>query len=152
MSKDFTLTYEVLPKTKDFKKNFNDDKKQVEAYMKHMAVIQGEIDKIMAGGTSTMFASLSEAQEELKNTKEKFEEASKQTMQDVEDAWNNYLDLIDQTNEKLEEQARRYFDYSCSNFLISSFSSVVSTPFFSWASFSFLFSNNFLRASNLFIS
>ena len=107
MEKDFTLYYEVLPKTKDFKKNFKDDKAQVKAYMEAAKEVQHEIDIIMAGGTSTMFASLTEAQEKLKEINKSFEEASKNTMQDVEDAWNNYIDMIDQANEKLEQQETR---------------------------------------------
>ena len=108
LKKDFTLEYEVLPKTKSFKKDFKDDKSQVNTYKKAAQEIEKEIDIIMAGGQSKMFATLSEAQEKLKEVNEKFQEASRNTMQDVEDAWKNYIALIDQTNEKLDDQIERY--------------------------------------------
>lgn len=107
LQKDFTLEYEVLPKTKDFRQNFKDDKSQVNTYMQEAQIIQKEIDTIMAGGSSKMFASLSEAQEKLKKVNQDFQDASKRTMQDVEDAWDNYIAKIDQANKRIEDQEKR---------------------------------------------
>lgn len=70
--------------------------------------VTGEIDKMMSGGSSDMFESVSQAQEKLKELNDKLLESG-QSLHDLwGDAWDNYLDGIDQVDEKFEDISDRY--------------------------------------------
>lgn len=62
-----------------------------------------EIDKINSGHGSDMFESISDAQEKLKELDSQLEEDAKNMKQLWEDAWETYLDGIDQTKDKLDD-------------------------------------------------
>lgn len=72
--------------------------------------VMGEIDKMMNGGSSNMFASVSEAQEHLKGYREALiAEAS--SMYDLyRSAWDGYLEGIDQALQKFEDLNKEYED------------------------------------------
>lgn len=72
--------------------------------------IMAEIDKMMAGGTSDKFESVSQAQEELKKFNEQIQSAAKELYDSVKQAWQNYLDGIDQVQDKLDAVQKRYED------------------------------------------
>jgi len=72
--------------------------------------VMGEIDKMMNGGSSNMFASVSEAQEHLKGYRDALiAEAS--SMYDLyRSAWDGYLEGIDQALQKFEDLNKEYED------------------------------------------
>ena len=67
-----------------------------------------EIDKINSGQASDMFESISDAQEKLKELDQQLENDAKNMKQLWEDAWNTYLDGIDQTSDKLDFMNERF--------------------------------------------
>ena len=108
LSKDFTKNFEIIPKVKEYKPDFKSQKKTVKIDMKAISDVEAEIDKMMAGGSSTMFASVSEAQEKLKELKDSLFDDALAAKQIYEDAYNSFLERIDQTNEKIEQQYEEY--------------------------------------------
>lgn len=71
--------------------------------MDAISEIEREIDAMMGGGQSDMFASVSEAQEALKTYMENLQGAAEELQNLYEDAWDALLEGIDQGEEKLED-------------------------------------------------
>lgn len=70
--------------------------------------VTGEIDKLMGGGQSSMFESVSQAQEKLKELNTQLLESG-QALHDLwKEAWDSYLDGIDQVGDKFDELLGRY--------------------------------------------
>ena len=68
-----------------------------------MRNVMKEIDKMEGGGFSTMFESVSQAQEKLKELGEQLQDDAKDFHKLWEDAWDTYIDGIDQSADKLED-------------------------------------------------
>lgn len=70
--------------------------------------VTSEIDKLMNGGTSDMFESVSQAQEKLKELNEQLIDAG-QALHDLwEEAWDSYLEGIDQVADKFDDLIDRF--------------------------------------------
>lgn len=70
--------------------------------------VMAEIDKLAAGQGSDMFESISDAQEKLKELDKTLEDDAKNMKSLWEEAWNIYLEGIDQANEELDFVNDRY--------------------------------------------
>jgi len=70
--------------------------------------VMTEIDKLAAGQGSDMFESISDAQEKLKELDKTLEDDAKNMKSLWEEAWNTYLEGIDQAGEKLDFVNDRY--------------------------------------------
>lgn len=70
--------------------------------------VMGEIDKIEGGGESDMFESISQAQEKLKELNDQLLDSGKALHQLWVDAWDNYLDGIQQVDDALGNIIERY--------------------------------------------
>ena len=68
-----------------------------------MQDVMGEIDKLKNGGTSDMFSSMSEAQEKLKELINQTMEDTKALQDLYQEAWETYMEGIDQSAEKFED-------------------------------------------------
>ena len=103
----------------DFKKVFKDLSVEVDNYLSNVQTyigadgtisidtsairqVEDEIDKLYAGGTSSMFESISQAQEKLKELNSQLQEDASALRDLYQQAWEAYLDGIDQTNTKFE--------------------------------------------------
>ena len=70
--------------------------------------VEKEIDKIMKGGKSDKFASLSEAQEKLKELNQQLMDDGDALYEMYQKAYETYLEDIDQYADKLDEINRKY--------------------------------------------
>ena len=112
INEDFTLTY------KDLGSEFATIMKDLDTYMtgegslatsiNALREIENEIDKMMAGGTSDKFFSVSDAQEKLKEYMKTLENDTKAMRQLYEDAWDALLDGIDQAADKFDDIIERF--------------------------------------------
>lgn len=73
-----------------------------------MQETMAEIDKLMAGKDSNMFASVSEAQEKLKELFETTQDETLDLKDLYADMWNTYMEGIDQSAEKFENIIEQY--------------------------------------------
>lgn len=70
--------------------------------------VTGEIDKLMSGGSSDMFESVSQAQEKLKELNDKLLDSSRALHDLWEDSWDNYIDGIDQVSDAFDDLLDRF--------------------------------------------
>jgi len=70
--------------------------------------VTNEIDKLMNGGTSDMFESVSQAQEKLKELNEQLIDAGKALHDLWKEAWDSYLEGIDQVAENFDDLIDRF--------------------------------------------
>lgn len=111
--------------SKDFKSVFRDVSKDMASIVKQAETFMGsngtiavnigaaneimrEIDNMQNGGTSNKFASVSEAQEELKKYNDQLQDAAEELYQLYEDAWDAYIEGIDQAIEKFDDLIDQY--------------------------------------------
>ena len=101
---------------KDYKKVFKDLGQEMEdiiaqtgelekdqkVYLDELEDVTAEIDKMVAGGTSTMFENITQAQEYLKKLYDDILSNGEEIYEQQEKAWDNYLDSIDQAADKFE--------------------------------------------------
>ena len=80
----------------------------IETDLQAIKDVMVEIDKINSGKTSSMFESVSDAQEKLKELDQQLETDAKDMKQLWQDAWDAYLEGIDQSNDKLEFMNDRF--------------------------------------------
>ena len=71
--------------------------------LKAIEDVKNEIDKMMAGGTSDMFESVSQAQEKLKELNEQLQKDAKALHDLWKEAWQAYLDGIEQVADKFDD-------------------------------------------------
>ena len=90
------------------KKNFDSLVNDVNTTIKAIKEVEAEIDKMMNGGTSDMFESISQAQEKLKELQEKLLEQGKSLREIYKQVQDTYLKGLDQVKEKFEELMKRY--------------------------------------------
>ena len=109
MEEDFTKIFKDLRiDSKTSKKNAKNDTKKIGYDIDAIKDVNAEIDKMMAGGESSMFQSISEAQEKLKELNEDLQSHAKDLKEEYKQAWDNYLEGIDQVSEKLEQIQEQY--------------------------------------------
>ena len=70
--------------------------------------VTAEIDKMKRGGESDMFESISQAQEKLKELNEQLQDSALALKELWEEAWDTYLEGIDQAADKLEDLMELY--------------------------------------------
>lgn len=70
--------------------------------------VEAEIDKILAGGKSSMFESISEAQEKLKELRDTLKDDAESLFDLYQEGWENYLKAIDEVISKMDEIVKRY--------------------------------------------
>lgn len=80
----------------------------INTILEAIRTVTGEIDKMMGGGTSDMFESVSQAQEKLKELNSQLLEAGKSLHDLWVKAWQAYLDGIDQAAEKFDNLMDRF--------------------------------------------
>lgn len=71
--------------------------------IKAMRDIENEIDKLMSGGESSMFASLSEAQNELYKYRDQMQQDAESLYDLYKNAWSAYLKGVDIAKDKLDD-------------------------------------------------
>ena len=98
------LTIDVKYDEKNFKSLVND----VQTTTKAIGDVEAEIDKMMAGGDSTMFESVSQAQEKLKELQEQLLDQGKALRELYKQVQETYLEGIDQVKEQFDELMSRY--------------------------------------------
>lgn len=109
MEEDFTKIFPDLRiNSKTSKKNAKNDKRKIGYDIDAIKEVNAEIDKMMAGGESSMFESVSQAQEKLKELNQDLQNHAKELKEDYKEAWDNYLEGIDQVSEKLEQIQEQY--------------------------------------------
>ena len=112
INKDFKSVY------KDLRAEIANMKKNAKTYggkngtinneLKAIEQVEREIDKMRNGGTSNMFESISQAQEKLKELNEKLLNDAQAFHDLVVQAWQAYLEGIDQVTDQLDEVIDRY--------------------------------------------
>lgn len=70
--------------------------------------VEAEIDKMKNGGESDMFYDISEAQEKLKELQDQLIEQGKNLNELYQQVWDNYIDGLDQVEDKLEDINKQY--------------------------------------------
>lgn len=105
MAKDFKQVYEDLGLVKDnLEKNFTSMATEtVPTIIMDMQKAEREIASIAAGTGSTMFHSMSQAQEYLEEKQEELQEAALETKEIYEELYETYLDQIDQAIDKMDD-------------------------------------------------
>ena len=98
------LTIDVKYDEKNFKSFINDVGTTIGA----INDVEAEIDKMMNGGSSTMFESVSQAQEKLKELQEQLLDQGKSLYELYKQVQNSYLDGIDQVKDQFDELMKRY--------------------------------------------
>lgn len=114
IKKDFKKVYADLKvENKNLLKNAKTYTKKdgtINTDLKAIKDVEAEIDKMMGGGESEMFESVSQAQEKLKELNEQLQNDARALHELWEQAWQNYLDGIDQVEDKLSDVKKRYED------------------------------------------
>lgn len=80
----------------------------IDVRMKAMQDIEGEIDKLMDGQESSMFASVSEAQEKLKEYIKDLQSDAEELYDTYRKAWDAYIDGIDQAIDRFDDLNSQY--------------------------------------------
>ena len=80
----------------------------IETDLQAISDVMREIDKMNSGQASDMFESISDAQEKLKELDKQLEDDAKNMKSLWEEAWNTYLEGIDQTDSKLDDMMDRF--------------------------------------------
>lgn len=65
--------------------------------------VTGEIDKLRSGGSSSMFESISQAQEKLKELNDTLQDSARAMHQLWQDAWDDYINGIDQVADQFDD-------------------------------------------------
>lgn len=98
------LTIDVKYDEKNFKSFVND----VGTTTKAIKDVEAEIDKMMGGGESSMFESVSQAQEKLKELQEQLIEQGKSLYELYKQVWEAYLEGMEQVKDQFDELIKRY--------------------------------------------
>ena len=112
INRDFTLVDENLGLTmKNLVKDaqtYTGQNGDIATLISNMNIVKAEIDKLNSGGSSTMFASVSEAQEKLKELNSQLQTSAIDLRSLWEEAWNTYLEGIDQAADQCEDMIKQY--------------------------------------------
>ena len=112
MNEDFKSMFkDVRNQLKGLAEQANDLIKKsgtIDVRMNAMQDIEGEIDKLMAGEESSMFASVSEAQEKLKEYMKDLQSDAEDLFNAYKEAWDAYLDGIDQAIDRFDDLNSQY--------------------------------------------
>ena len=98
------LTIDVKYDRENFKSLVND----VYTTTKAISDVEAEIDKMMSGGSSDMFESVSQAQEKLKELQDQLLDQGKALQALYKQVWESYLNGIDQVKDQFDELMDRY--------------------------------------------
>ena len=112
ISEDFQKVYKDLTvETKrlmDDAKTYIGDDGSIKTIINAIHDVTHEIDVMNSGGKSTMFESITQAQEKLKELNDELQDAAKGLHDLWKDAWDAYLDGIDQVSDKLEDLMNQF--------------------------------------------
>ena len=112
INENFKLVYEDLDATMqnlaDKMKTYQGGDGDIATTLKAIKDVQAEIDKMMGGGESDMFESVSQAQEKLKELNEQLQDSALAMKELWEEAWETYLEGIDQAADQLDDLMERY--------------------------------------------
>ena len=109
IEQDFKKVYSDLRIDVKFdEKNFKSFVNDVGTTIKAINDVEAEIDKMANGGTSTMFESISQAQEKLKELQEQLLDQGKALYELYKQVQDAYLKGIDQVKDQFEELMKRY--------------------------------------------
>lgn len=112
IEKDFTLVYQdlgsELENILEKAMTYTTDDGTINTDLQAIKDVMTEIDKLKAGQSSTMFESISQAQEKLKELNSSLIKDSTDLKKLWEEAYKAYLEGIDQVNDKLEDQMKKY--------------------------------------------
>lgn len=112
MNEDFKSVFkDVRNQLKGLAEQANDLIKKsgsIDVRLGAMQDIQNEIDKLMAGEESSMFASVSEAQEKLKEYIKDLQSDAEELYNLYRQAWDAYLDGIDQAIDRFDDLNNQY--------------------------------------------
>lgn len=107
MENDFTKVYEDLGKKSDrivaSFQTYQGDNGTISADLAAIAEVEKEIASLNTTGTSTMFESISQAQDRLKELQSDLMDHAKDMKDLFEDAWAAYMDGIDQAADKFDD-------------------------------------------------
>ena len=112
VSQDFRQVYQDLGLVKDNLKanldTYAGEGGTIATMLTDIEKIGREIEVMSKGEESTMFHSMSQAQEELKKKQEELRAAALETKQIYEDLYDTYLRLIDQAIDKMDDFYEQY--------------------------------------------
>lgn len=109
VQQDFRKVYKDLRiDTKFDSANFKEYAQDVQTTAEAMANVQNEIQKLKSGLDSDLFASVEEGEEKLKELQEQLLSQGESLNSLYNDIWSNYLEGIDQTNDKLQDIISQY--------------------------------------------
>ena len=112
VTKDFQKVYEDLrvglkTSLKDAK-TYIGKEGTIDTILKAIKDVMHEIDIMEGGGESSMFESISQAQEKLKELNDQMLDSAKALHDLWEEAWDAYLDGIDQVSDKFDDLMERF--------------------------------------------
>lgn len=112
IQRDFTLEFEDISKKNAVgKKDFDTYTRAggtLDTNMRAIQDIEAEMDTIMAGGAGKTIHSIAEGREKLKELASEYRDNIQNVYALYEEAWNNYLETIDQGSAKLEKLVKEY--------------------------------------------
>ena len=112
INENFKLVYEDLDATMENlankMKTYQGEDGDIATTLQAIKDVQAEIDKMQNGGESDMFESVSQAQEKLKELNEQLQDSALAMKELWEEAWDTYLEGIDQAADQLDDLMERY--------------------------------------------
>lgn len=112
INENFKLVYEDLGATMNNlvknSKTYVGKDGDIATIRKAISDVTKEIDKMRSGGSSDMFESISQAQEKLKELNTDLQDSARGLRDLWEEAWDTYLEGIDQAADKFEDIMEQY--------------------------------------------
>lgn len=109
IQQDFRKVFSDLTIDSGFdKKNFDTYKEDIATTIQAIADVEAEIDKINAGDESDKFASVSEAEEKLKELQQQLIDQGNNLNQLYQQVWQTYLDGLNQVKDKFDTIIQQY--------------------------------------------
>lgn len=112
INENFKLVYEDLDATMENlmnkTKTYQGDDGDIATTLQAIKDVQAEIDKMQNGEESDMFESVSQAQEKLKELNEQLQDSALAMKELWQEAWEAYLEGIDQAEEQFDDLMDRY--------------------------------------------
>ena len=114
INENFKLVYEdldaVMQNLADKMTTYQGEDGDIATTLKAIKDVQAEIDKMKSGGESDMFESISQTQEKLKELNEQLQDSALAMKELWEEAWDAYLEGIDQAADKFDDLMEHYED------------------------------------------
>ena len=109
VEEDFRKIYKDLTIDSAFgRENFDTYAKDVQTTVQAIRDVEAEINKMQGGGSSDMFASITEAQEKLKALQSQMLEQGNNINSIYQEIWSNYISGLDQVADKLNDINDQY--------------------------------------------